>query len=196
MRFLKIFVFVLSTSSSNGFSCSCDTIPFIEAVDWADEIFIGTIVKAEKVKIGFGMEYRWAYTFEVDKKWKGNSNTRLTLYQEGHSCDLGFQLWPDQYLIYASHNSEFKSASVSVGPTDGKSRLHTWLCSRTTYALESDDCWFESDVKKLDKMFPNHITHKRKNLTGFAIISVTVWLLFSCLILYILRKLPITPHKK
>lgn len=188
MKFFKILLFFFCVSSSNSYSCSCDTIPFEEAVEWADEIFIGTIVKAEKVNIGFGMEYRWAYTFEVDKNWKGTPKSRITLYEEGHTCDFGFQLWPGQYLIYASHNSEFKSASVSGGPSDGKSRLHTWLCSRTTYSFLGDEGWFESDQRKLDKMFPNYTMHEKKNITILAIMTVALWIILSIFILYILRK--------
>ena len=77
-------------------ACSCDTISFKDAIEYADEIFVGRIIKVERYKNGKFMNtdnqeeinWDWRYYFEIERKWKGNSKSKLIVHQQGTSCDF------------------------------------------------------------------------------------------------------------
>lgn len=66
-------------------ACSCDTIPFKPALESADEVFVGEIVKADLFVSEVYLdsqgeertEWSWRYHFEVGHKWKGTKAGEL-----------------------------------------------------------------------------------------------------------------------
>lgn len=148
-------------------ACSCDPISFKDAIEYADEIFVGKITKAERFENGKfinadnkeEINWDWRYYFEIEKKWKGNSKSKLIVYHQGTSCDLFFDIYEREYLVYASRKSGKENPlGITIGPNNGKEKLTTWLCSRTihNYYWEEEN-WFEDDIEKLETEFPDKI---------------------------------------
>lgn len=181
-------IFLLITSFSRLNACSCDTISFNEAVNYADEIFFGKIIKAEKFNDGkyvLGNQERinwnWKFQFEVEKKWKGSNKKNLVVYHQGTSCDLWFNIY-EEYLVYASKGGLLNlSSSVTKYQNESKKRLSTYLCSRTTSLdfLEEAN-WYQKDKYRLDKIFPNEIllNSSDSNWHFWCIITLVILLLF------------------
>ena len=144
-------------------ACSCDTIAFESAVEFADEIFIGKIVKAERYESDRfvnengqeEVELIWKYHFDVIKKWKGNHKSKLTIFHQGSSCDYWFDIYKEQYLVYALLGSNGRNIySESASTSAGKKKLTTWLCSRTIHSSILDrENWCKSDIIKLDEKY-------------------------------------------
>jgi len=70
---IVIYFGILSLAKS--YACSCDTISFENATEWADEIFIGRLIRTREVRVyeDAGGEYQtriWGALFEIEKKWK------------------------------------------------------------------------------------------------------------------------------
>lgn len=192
----KIFLFILiSFSTFKIYSCSCDITPFQQALEYADEIFVGKIVKAEKYKNGIFINenneqetnWDWRFYFEVTKKWKGNNKSTLIVHHQGDSCDLYFDIYEREYLVYASRElGKENFFGITIGPTNGKKKLTTWLCSRTIYnKYWEKDNWFEKDIEKLNKEFSTPI-----KLSNFSVDWKYVFLIFFILvgILFFIRK--------
>jgi hypothetical protein len=149
------------------FACSCDPISFDDALEYADEIFVGTIKKAELYENGTyingsGQEeinWDWRYYFEIRKKWKGSSESHLVVHHQGNSCDFFFDIYEEEYLVYASRKSGKESPyGVTVEASNGKNKLSTWPCSRTIDNHHwKEDNWFKNDVIKLSERFPTEI---------------------------------------
>ena len=148
-------------------ACTCDPISFEDAIEYADEIFVGKIIKVERFENGRFMNiynkeeiyWGWRYYFEIEKKWKGSSESMLIVHHQGTSCDLFFDIYEEEYLVYASRKSGKETPlGVTIGPNNGKVKLTTWLCSRTIYnhSWEKGN-WFKDDIEKLEKEFPNQI---------------------------------------
>lgn len=160
-------IILIGVVNSKLNACSCDTISFREALEYADEIFVGKIIKAEKFKNGKfinadnqeEINWNWRYYFEIDKKWKGNNQSKLIIYHQGTSCDVWFDIYEREYLVYASRKSEKENPlGITVGADNGQERLSTWLCSRTTGSQDWEEGnWFKEDIEKLDREFPNEV---------------------------------------
>jgi hypothetical protein len=158
-------------------ACSCDPIPFEKAVERADEIFVGKIVRAEKVDYGSIMtkdgrkliETGWKYDFEVQRKWKGSKKSNLILYQLGTSCDYWFNVYEKEYLVYASRKLlNDNSLSGIIAKRIGKKQLATWLCARTTANQPAKKHnWFKEDIAKLNKQFPTKVQISKFQLNSF-----------------------------
>lgn len=161
-----LFAFILSITTLRSLSCVCDTIAFEEAVEWADEIFVGSVIKAEVIDAKeYVFNRRWKYTFQVTEKWKGSSHSVIEIYHEGSSCDPYFDIYQTEYLIYAS---EYDGRAIygelhDQNPAFG--HLYTWLCARNIEKenyLESS--WFDTDTRRLDTLFPDKIPLNERNL--------------------------------
>ncbi|WP_027418947.1 hypothetical protein [Crocinitomix catalasitica] len=154
----KIFLIVLIFLGSNTTkACSCDTIAFNDAIDWAEEIFTGHIIKIEAIDTrGDYYGWRWKYTFKVNEKWKGSSDSEVEIYHEGSSCDPYFEIYQSNYLIYASKDNEREVYSESVGFNTANGNLSTWLCARNVEE-RWENSWFDQDVKRLNKLFPEKV---------------------------------------
>ena len=91
-----LFFFLVLLTSLEAFSCSCDTISYQKAIDWADEIFVGRLIEIKEVQTELdvhGDPYTriWYALFEVEKKWKGSKKKYVKVYQPSTSCDFEFQ---------------------------------------------------------------------------------------------------------
>lgn len=149
------------------YACSCDTISFENAIEDADEIFVGKIVKAERFENGKfinadnkeEINWVWRYYFEIRKKWKGNNKSKLIVYNQGTSCDLFFDIHKREYLVYASRKSEKENPlGITISNNNVKNKLSTWLCSRTIYYhYWEEGNWYKDDLEKLNKKFPNEV---------------------------------------
>lgn len=196
----SVLLILFGLTHSNTNACSCDTVSFEKAVDYADEIFIGKIVKAELFENGsyhYGDEEKfnwdWRYYFKVNRKWKGSSDSELVVSQQGNSCDLYFNINKEEYLVYATYESgEENPVGVSIGSNNGENNLSTWLCSRTIYdgslPIHNDTVfektWYESDVSELNEKFPekialskNYLNGKTLQVVGFAAIILIAFLI-------------------
>ncbi|CAL2089540.1 hypothetical protein [Tenacibaculum sp. 190524A05c] len=157
---------ILTFSTLSTFACSCEQIPFYEAVNRADEIFVGRLIEVKEL---FNESFpetpnqkyttHWSATFEVEKKWKGSKKRYITIYQDGNSCEFNFTNINQKYLVYAENKSIL---GVYTTPT-------TWLCSRTIGRNDpSVDSNYNSDQIKLDAQFSETI-----NLYSFNLFSWT-----------------------
>lgn len=142
-----------------SFACSCNDQPYEKAIDWADEIFIGRLIKInqlysidyEQSEQASGKKYIGAYyaEFEIEKKWKGNKRKYIKIYQKSNSCTLDFSNLGKKYLVYAK-NEDLFGFKIKVATT--------WLCSRTYPDPEYVDSGKTyNDIPKLNKSFPNLI---------------------------------------
>ena len=182
IRILKIvgICFLIGVSISNANACSCDTIPFNEAIENADEIFIGRIIKAERFEAEVFIDdindyeeekiiWGWKYEFEIKQKWKGSKKSKLILYNYGSSCDAYFDIYEREYLVYAS---ECINCDYSIDEEFG-----AMLCSRTIENHYWDkESWFYEDIERLNKEFPVKIKLNKYqiNWIWIAIISFLV----------------------
>jgi|GEM_PF-1558889 len=146
-------------SYSLSYACSCTVLPFEEAIERADEIFEGRLIRMREVRqedtesedpleqdIGI-----WSALFEVENKWKGSASGYVEVFQTGTSCDYFFQYIGAIYLVYAS---DFRlEGSEMTKPFEG---LGTYLCSRTVPSYTG--AHFEEDISNLNSQFPNKVS--------------------------------------
>jgi LPXTG-motif cell wall-anchored protein len=186
-----VFLIVILNFDVNA--CSCEPISFKDALEYADEIFVGKIVKAERFNNGTfinadkkeEISWDWRYYFQIRKKWKGNNESELIVHHEGTSCDLYFDIYQGEYLVYASRKSYSKQPlGITYFSNNAKENLSTWLCSRTMHDRTWEEGnWFEEDIEKLEKEFPEEIELKKPLnmnwflLSGILIITIGIYLL-------------------
>ncbi len=155
MRYFIIFILLFfGVLSTKAYACSCGTLPFEEAVDWADEIFIGRVVKIELSQELFTNEpwEYWTVHLEISKKWKGTKKSKIRAVQSFNSCEFPFEFY-GEYLVFASVDG-------SLG-WNGTRNYTTWLCSRTMDTLYFADWakedWVWDDRERLDNTFPDPV---------------------------------------
>lgn len=184
---MKSFPLVLFLFFSNflSFACSCNDIPFKEATEWADEVFLGRLIEIKEVEseiseLNPGQKYTrlWYAKFEVIKKWKGSTKKIITVYQPSTSCDASFNFLNTTYLVYAKKERIFKYFNEE----NTKEGLTTWLCSRSRKYLYVNELE-NSDYFKLNELFPNNIKlyrhinfHWKFLLLGFILFSGGIFL--------------------
>lgn len=186
-------------ANTKSIACSCDRISFEDAVELADEIFVGKITKVERFKNdkfinGINNDeigWDWRYYFNVEKKWKGSSKSELIVYHHGTSCDLFFDIYEKEYLVYAFKKSREEITGLTFGLDNGESKLSTWVCSRTTPNIfwEKDNS-FEDDVRKLDSEFPEEInlSSGHFNMIWVASSGLGIILIFGLIIRKLVRR--------
>ncbi|CAN5288966.1 hypothetical protein BH09BAC1_BH09BAC1_08580 [soil metagenome] len=148
-------------------ACSCDTIPFENALR-ADEIFFGELYKIETFTHHYSntktyltdkneKHTAWRYYFKVIKKWKGNQNDIAIVTQIETTCAFPFDIYSQHYLVYSYYIHENNFIS------DAKNLLlykesNTYLCTRNTRIYGQDDMdWFDNDTTLLNQKFPQPI---------------------------------------
>ena len=175
-------------------ACSCDIIPFEEAIGRADEIFVGKIVKAELFENhrlsdlypDTEANKEWRFYFEVTKKWKGNLQAEMIVHNLGTSCDFGFDIYNSEYLVYAVYR-ESKSFWNRLGfQKNRKVDVETRLCSRTiNNRFWEKGNWFKSDQLKLSQQFPAPIELAKNHLWYY---YLWIGIIINLLFLFILRR--------
>ncbi len=115
---VRLIVLICALSSVKLFACGCSLFDFDEAVEGAEEIFIGKVYEVEYIyyslndydldstdnilKPTFGDEYSVRkVTFEVERKWKGSNSKFVSVYDHLNSCSFNF-VDVDRYIVYAS----------------------------------------------------------------------------------------------
>ncbi len=176
------FIILVCSFSFTSFACSCEDIPFKNAVEWADEIFLGRVIEVKEVEYETSPqdpEYKytrlWYAKFEVIQKWKGSSKKYVTIYQPSTSCDAGFDL-SGNYLVYSKKERIFNFFNTE----NRIEALTTWLCSRSRqylYVNEKKD----SDYFKLNTLFKdeiklyNNVIFNWKNLLISNLLILTIF---------------------
>ncbi len=162
MRNFIFILFLFSAFSQVALACSCGTVPFDEAVESSDEIFIGRIIEMEyhrdllpsKTHESLPMfrKQYWVVTLEVSKKWKGSKKNKIRVRQTSNSCEFEFE-FGKEYIVFAEFDG-------SLG-WNGTRNYTTWLCSRTIdmwYLTEyGKEDWTWDDRDRLDEQFPNPV---------------------------------------
>jgi hypothetical protein len=182
------------TYSFKSLGCSCDFIKFEEAVEWADEIFIGRLLEIKEVEFEINEQQPkekytrvWYALFEIEKKWKGSNKKFIKVFQPSTSCDADFGRLGRDYLVYAKKQKMFRYS------TDNKTnvKLTTWLCSRSV----SDLVYFNPSEKEdddrplLNKRFPKLIKLSSFNINYRKIIYGTLIFVFGLFIGYRIKKI-------
>lgn len=119
---------------TKSYSCSCDTISFNEATEWADEIFFGRLIEIKEIETYQELDGKnhtriWSALFEVEKKWKGSNSKYVEVFQPNTSCDYFFHLSNQSYIVYAK-----KEELIRWDSTQSFIGLGTWLCARNADA--------------------------------------------------------------
>ncbi|CAN5119450.1 hypothetical protein BH23BAC3_BH23BAC3_33080 [soil metagenome] len=184
---MRYFIFILvffGVLSSTTYACSCGTRPFEEAVELADEIFIGRVVKIESNQELFSAEHweYWTVHLEISKKWKGTKKSKIRVVQSFNSCEFPFEFF-GEYLVFATEDESFG--------WNGTKNYTTWLCSRSMdtiyFADWAKEDWVWDDRKRLDDIFPNPVK------VSLFYNNWTIWLflfvgLISLVVLYIRKR--------
>ena len=189
-KYISIILLTMAVGSKLT-ACSCSKKSFEEALERADEVFIGRIIKAELYSNeAFNDSYPveeerldWRFYFEVKKKWKGNKHSKMIVYNLGTSCDYYFDIYISDYLVYASRRKE-GSLWNKIGMKSSKAEVQTWLCSRTVSNNSWEEGnWYETDLMKLNEMFPEEVVLLDQRLSWllgmgiifFILIPIIVW---------------------
>ena len=140
--------------------CGCDTIPFQEATEKADEIFIGRVIEIKEktlTKVDGSLENTkvWSVLFKVEKKWKGGTSEYVEVLQSHTSCDFDFEFSSRSYIVYAYNTELFWWDDIVPNST----KVETYLCTRNasyrTYS-KLEDRGFD-DRPLLDKKYPHPV---------------------------------------
>lgn len=144
-----------------SFACSCETETFHEACKSSDEIFIGRVLKIEAIDsyqdYGMSISNNLKVTFEVSRKWKGNSSKTIELYFLGTSCDFHFSIYEIAYLVYATEVDK-DDLTLSEGSLPDKF-FTTSICSRNVefFKFMNFNSHGVDDVEKLSKKYKDVI---------------------------------------
>jgi hypothetical protein len=120
--FLTLFTTLTILKPLITYACSCIPSPPVgEEFERDSAVFSGSVLSIKEVKSKFESI---KITFQVDRIWKGISETEVSIYTRRDSASCGYSFKEgESYLIYA-------------GNTEGK--LTTGLCSLTK-ELSSED---------------------------------------------------------
>ncbi|CAL2079299.1 hypothetical protein [Tenacibaculum sp. 190524A05c] len=180
MKRLLLFT-ILKFSTLSTFACSCSFIPFKDAVEWVDEIFIGRLVEIKEVEYEVSHQNNnerytrlWYAKFEVSKKWKGSDKKYIKVYQPSTSCDAEFNQINRTYLVYAKKKRVFTFFNTQ----NTTNELTTWLCARNR------EYWFvnekeDSDYFKLNKIFPNEVKVYNYSIINWKLYFYGILILFA-----------------
>ena len=151
---MKLFIFIiLGLFFNTANACDCDTLPFNDATEWADEIFIGRIIEIKAIdsitENGLTISTTFKIKIEISKKWKGDSKKYIEIYQAGSSCDFYLSIYETAYLIYAKKSKTKGFLEIPKG------EHYTYRCSRSADFITFNN-WNgkgRDDRDKLNKKF-------------------------------------------
>lgn len=177
------FLFFLNYSSG----CGCDTLSFKQAVQEADEIFIGRLIRLREVTNGQDQDAKytrvWSALFEVIQKWKGGTSKYVEVFEEGTSCDYYFNFPYKTYLVYATKSDGF------LWDPYPKKVLWTWLCTRNAdeFSFNYPDSTRWDDRPRLDKQFPNPVKLSTFEFSS-DLILISVGVALACVLSFFLGR--------
>ncbi len=147
----------------NYFSaCTCVTKEFETAIESADEIFLGKVIKSEILKNSNSRDLNITkVTFRVVEKWKGKNQEQLELLIGGNSCDNHFSNHNSDYLVYA--NNKFNGWRLKdIESIRNLGQMTPEACSRTTEINKTNNEEIKDEILLLTRNFPNRIGLKDK----------------------------------
>ena len=174
LKKLVVFIFFVTLCSYCS-ACTCLTKEFEAAIESADEIFLGKVIKAEVLEnLNSKDLYITKVTFNVIEKWKGINKVQIELLIGGSSCDYYFNNVNNDYLVFA--NSDFSGWRFKdIDSIRRFGQMTPEACSRTSEVNISNSEEIKGEILLLDRHFPNRI--KLKNKTGFP--AYTIWALLG-----------------
>lgn len=158
-KFSLIIVLNLSYQSEIK-SCSCDLTPYDRAVQNADEIFFGQVIKVEiidRIKPEYHEEFEKTYysrafvkvTFDVHKKWKGSPKRFVEIYQWTSSCMMSFDFRED-YIVYASKYENSDTLTTWLCTRNADENIFKWKYYAEFYPSRYPDYYWEGDSLKYE----------------------------------------------
>lgn len=112
-----------------SYACSCANVTLDQVMEMKKAVFSGRLEKIETGKIAspYGRGERrqhYAYTFLVDRVWKGDVPSKVIVYSDIHEASCGIELTADNnYLVFAG----------------GEERLFTGYCDRTKLMSQASE---------------------------------------------------------
>lgn len=154
-------------------ACTCVTMDISEAMQSADEIFIGRLVSLVPLDNFENRERSLLNVeFEVLKKWKGSKESKMNLIIGGNSC--GYYLFESEniYLVFA-HNEFTGWRKVDIEAINDPKMLTLVSCSRTSAINSFTKNTVNTDILILDEKFPETIKLSDKTFKKHYLI---IWL--------------------
>lgn len=154
-------------------ACTCVTMDINEAMQSADEIFIGKLLSLERLDKSENRERSLLNVeFEVIKKWKGSKESKMNLIIGGDSC--GYYLFESEniYLVFA-HNEFIGWRNIDIQAINDPKMLTTVSCSRTSVINSFTKNTINADISILDETFPVTIKLSQNTTNTFNLI---IWL--------------------
>ena len=139
-------------------ACFCINPSFEDAVTLSDEVFLGTVLRYERLLDGHNVLpdgdtiqfWKGRYYFSIDRKWKGTEDALAVIDVFLNGCDDGFDVMREGNLVYANNTNKFISHSDFGNDIP---LLESHFCSRSSKPGGPEgENWYYSDRKKLDLM--------------------------------------------
>ncbi len=170
-------------------ACTCVTKEFEAAIESADEIFLGKVIKSEILENSNSRDIIITkVTFRVVEKWKGKNQEQIELLIGGNSCDNFFDNQNSVYLVYA--NNKFKGWRFKeIESIRSFGQMTPEACSRTTEINKTNNEEIKDEILLLTRNFPKRIGLNDKTDSP----NYTIWvflgiILFSFIILHSVNK--------
>lgn len=154
-------------------ACTCaPTPPVVEAVGDSDFVFTGRVVAKEYAQVPMGGGDLWdgsAFTFAVERVWKGEPALRLVVVSGSGGGDCGYHFQDgQQYLVYAKKY-------------DGQ--LYTNICTRTAPIAQAT-----ADLAQLPEPKAVYIYVAKTDWLSLAAAGAAGFLLAMCLTWFVFRR--------
>ncbi len=189
-----LIIFIQAATLNIVLACFCEEDE-IETVnfDKYDELFLGKVIKIERIEATskHGDEtYTFVGTitsFEVLKKWRGNYQRVIKVYQEDNSCAVPFHISSQRWIV-----SGYKKKFVQKDLRRKFPGLHlqTSVCSIVIGERGYEE--FNSKIDKLDYYFPDAIDLKQRNKLWIWIVSGILSIRLLLFLIYNKKKRPKT----
>lgn len=163
-----------------GKACFC--IPEnIETADYSshEELFLGKVLNIERIEVVERYEDKeyelvgTITTFEALKKWKGNHEKIIKVYQQQNSCGIDFTVTNSRWIISTYRKSFITDAFREKYP--GR-YMQTDNCNLYIEELANYE-EFEKSIKNLDGKFPSEI--KLKGSLNYRMWGLVIVLVFG-----------------
>ncbi len=122
MACLGFGIMVLSSPSA-VYACSCAQPLSVSAqFERSEAVFVGEVLEVQE-KRSMGGRVTKAALFEVDRIWKGGTQSQIIIHTGSGGGDCGIYFEPGQdYLVYAQHSKMY----------EGEELLTSIICDRTS----------------------------------------------------------------
>ncbi len=154
--------FIMFTEPAAVYACSCaEPQPVSVQFEHSDAVFVGEVLEVQEKRTLNGRITK-AALFEVDRIWKGGTQSQVIIHtgSGGGDCGIYFEQGQD-YLVYARHSNMYGD----------EEQLVTIMCDRTSEVAAAQE-----DITLLGGgSAPTEQVNLKQDLTGG--LSVWVWIL-------------------